>query len=202
MVAKKLSTFLKTKYLPIILERDGNNCFYCGGSFPNKFQETFQPGKTREFDHLNNNEEDNRLENLCLAHRVCNQHKINNQSWINKARKKLRENERLAQIPEAHADTDKETPTETDTNAIFAEIVRKELSDRLLPHGDNPPVETEILYKEFLDLCAAKGYKKTGHASQNTFRRIVDMFVTSEFPYMKVKNSDKKFIIILRKDLE
>jgi len=154
LVAKKLSTFLKVKYRPNIISRDGKNCFYCGGSFDNKFFQKLYSAKSEEFDHLNDDDTDNRPENLVLSHRVCNQHKRSNNSWIIKAKKKLRENTMMLHIPESHLGSDKETPTEIDTNAIFADIVKKELEEKLLPHGDHPPVESELIVSDFLNLVS------------------------------------------------
>ena len=205
MVAKALSTFLKTKYKPMIQQRDGMNCFYCDKPFQSKLMSMITlsvNADTEVFDHLNNDATDNRPENLVLAHSVCNEHKKNNNEWIVKAKQKLRDNERSANIPIAHAGTDKETATETDTNAIFAEIVLKELADKLLPKNNGVSLKEELPLKEFLDLVSAKGYKICGHASQNTMRRIVDMFCTTEFPYIKEKNESKRSVIRLRSEKE
>jgi hypothetical protein len=200
LVAKKLSTHLKKVFGPQIDDRDGKNCFYCELPFQHVLWDMISISKDpnpKEFDHLNNDEEDNRLENLVHAHRFCNQRKKNDNEWIVKAKKKLRDNERSASIPVSHANTQKETATETDTNAIFSEIVLKELANYLMPKANGEALRQEIPLKEFLDLVAGKGYKECGHASQNTMRRIIDMFTTTEFPYIKVKDN-KKSIIRLR----
>lgn len=184
----------------MIDDRDGKNCFYCEQPFQHKLMDIITlsiDDNPKEFEHLNNDEEDNRLENLVHAHKLCNQRKKQGFiEWENKARKKLRDNERSANIPTSHAGTDKETATETDTNAIFAEIVLKELADYLMPKSNGESLRKEIPLKEFLDLVAGKGYKICGHASQNTMRRIIDMFCTTEFPYIKEKNKDTKRTII------
>ena len=202
MVAKKLSTYLKKLYNPIIEQRDGPNCFYCGNPFQHRLLDIItlsEDTNKRVFDHLNDDEEDNRVENLVHAHDLCNQRKIHHQDWIRKAKQKLRDNERSSIIPVSHANTDKETATETDTNAIFCEIVLKDLANYLLPKANGEALRNEIPLKEFLDLVSGKGHKICGHASQNTMRRIVDMFCTTEFPYIKEKNRDtKKTIIRLR----
>lgn len=206
MVAKKLSSHLKRLYDPQIDDRDGKDCFYCEKSFPSKVVNfitmSIDKNMEKEFDHLNNDDTDNRLENLVHAHRICNKHKMQNTSWIQKAKAKLRDNERSARIPVSHANTDKETATETDSNAIFCEIVLKELAYYLQPNGQVSARTEELMHKEFLDLVAGKAYKITGHASQNTMRRIVDMFCTKEYPYVKEKNDEKRFIIRLRREEE
>ena len=206
MVARKISSHLKKKYDPLIDDRDGKDCFYCEKSFPTarlgflKFK--IDKNMKKVYDHLNNDRKDNRLENLVHAHSICNEQKKLNQAWINKAKSKLRDNERSADIPVAHAGTDKETATETDSNAIFCEIVLKSLQYHLQPNGQLPARTEQVMHKEFLDLVAGKAYKITGHASQNTMRRIVDMFCTTEYQYIKVKNEERRFIIRLRTEEE
>jgi len=205
-VAKRLSTFLKRKYEPIISDRDGKDCFYCEKPFPTKQIKNIlfpiDKKMKRVFDHLNNDRTYNDVVNLVFAHSICNQQKKNNQSWISKAKAKLRDNERSADIPISHAGTDKETTTETDSNAVFCEIALKTLSEYLQPNGHIPAKTEEVMFKEFLDLVCAKAYKMVGHASQITMRRIVDMFCTKEFSYIKEKNQQKKYIIRLRKEDE
>lgn len=206
LVAKRLSTFLKRKYEPTIFDRDGKDCFYCEKPFPTKKLGiiSFSTDKRmkRVFDHLNNDRSYNDVVNLVFAHSICNQQKKNNPAWISKAKTKLRDNEMSAEVPISHAGTDKETTTETDSNAVFCEIALKTLSYYLQPNGDIPAKTEQVIFKEFLDLVCAKCYKLVGHASQITMRRIVDMFCTKEFPYLKEKNEQKKYIIRLRKEEE
>lgn len=206
MVAKRLSTFLKSKYIPIIEDRDGTDCFYCEKSFPTKklgfLSFPVDKNMKRVFDHLDNDRKHNDVTNLVFAHSSCNQNKKNNQAWINKAKAKLRDNEKSADIPISHAGTDKETTTETDSNAVFCEIALVAMQEFLQPNGQTPAKTEQIMFKEFLDLLSGRAYKIVGHASQITFRRIVDMFCTAEYQYIKVKNEQKRFIIRLRKEEE
>ena len=205
MVARKLSTFLKRQYAPLIEQRDGNNCFYCQNPFQHKLLDIItlsEDTNEKVFDHLNDDEEDNRPENLVYAHKLCNQRKKTHNDWIIKAKQKLRDNERSANIPISHANTFKETEKETDKNAIFCDIVVKELAKYLLADKDSKIKKEELGRKEFLDLVTAKGYKVCGHASQNTMARILDMFTTTEFPYIQEKNDSKKTMIRLRHEDE
>lgn len=205
MVAKKLSTFLKKKYKPIIEERDGKDCFYCGKPFRSTIDDLFSPDKRLKqvFDHLNNDDSWNDEINLVLAHSICNEQKKSNSEWIIKAKQKLRDNQRSARIPESHMDSMKDTETETETNAVFAEIVLNELNRKLQSIEGNAPKKSYLILGDFLDVVTAKGYKEVGHASQNTMRRIVKMFCTTEFPFICEKDKDlRKFIIRLRDDDE
>ena len=157
----------------------------------------------KEYDHLNNDQTDNRLENLVHAHRICNRQKMLNNIWIIKAKTKLRDNERSAIVlPIAHTDTDRDITVETETNNIFAVITSQTLSYYLQRDGDNPPRAEFVSEKKFLDLVTAKAYKITGHASQVTMRRVLDMFCTPEFQYVKQRDEKWHWIIRLRHDDE
>ena len=89
MVTKQLTMNNKVKYISVIKKRDGDICFYCLRLFVPEVQRW-----TREFDHLNNDETDNRVENLVFAHRECNNKKKNYIDWQLLAQTKLQENEK------------------------------------------------------------------------------------------------------------
>jgi len=206
LVAKKLSVHLKKSYEPLIQDRDGKNCFYCDKAFPTKrlgiISFPIDKNLIKEFDHLNNDRTDNRVENLVLAHRICNRQKSKNNEWVFKAKSKLRDNELSADVPIAHAGGDKETSSEIDTNNVFADVILKTLAYYLLPMESNQPRNKFVFRKEFLDLVAGKAYKIVGHASQVTMGRILDMFCTGEYPYIKEKDETRKWIIRVRKPEE
>jgi hypothetical protein len=206
LVAKKLSVHLKRKYSPMIDDRDGTNCFYCDKAFPTKKIKNIlfpiDKNLSKEFDHLNNDRTDNRFENLVHAHRICNRQKSKNNDWIYKAKAKLRDNEKSADFPIAHAGTDKVTSSETDSNSVYCEVILKTLGQHLHPIGNLPARNQFVFRKEFLDLVAGKAYKLTGHASQITMGRILDMFCTSEYSYIKQKDESRKWIVRLRKEEE
>ena len=199
MVAKNWSSWHTAKYAKMILDRDGHDCFYCNEAFPPKIIQKIDKQKARVVDHLNNNEEDNRPENVVFAHSICNEQKKYKNEWIVKAKKKLRENERLANIEViSHANSDKETGTEIDTNAIYYEVAIKYLKDNLNPSGDKPPQESQIDYSNSLNIISAKVRKRVGHSSQNTARRIVDVLTAGEDDWLKVKDEEShRWVIIL-----
>ncbi len=192
---------MKSQNFPIILKRDGPNCFYCSGVFVGKIKAklTKQEDLIREWDHLNDDETDNRVENLCFAHRKCNRAKQNDFDMKMRALEKLNENERLAEIPEVHSNTDKDTTAELDTNGVFIKIARDYLDELLNSHNGHPPIDDKLPLKTTCDILAAKGIKKTGHGSPITFRRIVDVLCSGEFEFEKFKE-DGVFWIRLRYD--
>jgi len=82
----------KAKFTPLIMERDYPNkeepfCLFCEGGFV----ETHKHYK-RVWEHLNNDENDSRLENLVWAHSICNQQKKNDADMQIKANEKLKKN--------------------------------------------------------------------------------------------------------------
>jgi len=205
LVAKRLSSFIKKRFNPLIEDRDGVNCFYCDKSFPTKklgiLSFSIDKNMIREFDHLNNDRSDNRLENLVHCHRICNRQKMKNNDWIYKAKAKLRDNERSTDIPIAHAGGEKEIGFETESNSIFCEVALKTLGEKFQPDGKKDYL-LKLDLKEFVDLVTAKAYKIVGHCSQNTMIRIVNMFLTPEFQYIKEKDELRRWIIRLRKEEE
>ena len=110
--------------------------FYCEEPFPPRIIQRVDKRKKRVFDHLNDDATDNRCENLCFAHSICNEQKKYKPFWVAKAKKQLKENVRDANIETiSHGGSDKETGTEIDTNAIYYEIAIKYLKDNLNPQG-------------------------------------------------------------------
>ena len=82
---KHLTQYLKTKYFPLLIKRDGGFiCGYC--------KEGLETNK-HVFEHLNDNREDNRIENIVLACNSCNNKKPHDNTMQEIAIQKLRENE-------------------------------------------------------------------------------------------------------------
>ena len=119
----------KMEWTPIVMERDylgleyeECTCFYCKQLF-------HADSKTlcREWEHLNDNDTDNRPENMVWAHAICNEEKKNNFDWKQLALDKLKENCRWAdQFDPARAgerggkfSQHKETSDEADVGAIL-----------------------------------------------------------------------------------
>ena len=144
MVVKHFTMNNKVKDLLIIIERDGNICFYCVMEFVPQVQKW-----TREFDHLNDDNTDHRVENLVLSHRECNNEKKTNFDWKLLAQKKLEENIKSGYVGGKISRI--ETSAEIDSNTEFSKIAREYLIEILLPHGGKPAIEAEIDFKNALD---------------------------------------------------
>jgi len=117
-----------------------------------------------------------------------------------KALQKLKENEKLGFESLGEREGEKkphmqtETNMEIDTNIEFSKITNEHLVDRLDPKGGKPAAEEELNFKEALNNITYRCHNLTGHASQNTIRRILDMFCCTEGNYEKVKKNGQ-FVI-------
>jgi len=186
MIAKQLTMNTKIKLLRIIIERDGDICFYCLMLFVPEVQKW-----TREFDHMNNDDTDHRVENLVLAHRECNNKKKSSFDWQLMAQKKLEENMKSGYVGVRGKNLQVDTSAEIDSNTEFNRIALEYLTEILLPHGKNPAIEEELDFKDTLDNVTLRCYNLYKHASQNTIRRILDMFCASEGDFEKTKQNGR-----------
>ncbi len=184
MRTKQLTLNQKAKYTPILIRRDFPDggpslCFFC--------EQRFIPNKSKwlqEWEHLNNNPEDNRPENLVWAHAYCNEKKKYKTDWQILAQEKLEANVKWhdsESLGERGETSDKNTqPNEQiDANKAESQLAEEYLNARLLGRNGNPPPESELDYNETKDSLTYLHFKKFGHGSQNTFDRILKM-LTSE----------------------
>lgn len=152
---------------------------------------------SEEWDHLNNKEYDNRIENVVLAHKVCNSKKKFNQRMREEAMTQLRENE-IRGISEFVVQTKENAETLEDeknreyneeiyANTEFAKISQEYIAEKL------KTVE-RIPYKTTLDSVTYLAFQKVGHASQNAIRRQFDMLCSEEGVYYKYRDGGKQWI--------
>jgi len=205
MKTKQLTQNQKVKWTALIMKRD-----YADGQEPTCFfcEQIFLEGDPRwkkEWEHLNNNPEDNRPENLVWVHHLCNQKKKNNTDWQILANEKLQENIMWAEsesesLGEGGKTPDKNTqPNEQiDANKTESQLAEEYLNERLLGRNENLPPETEIDYNETRDSLTYLHYKKYGHGSQNTFDRILKMLTSEAAPFDREKRNGR--LKIFRRD--
>jgi len=152
----------KTEAFPIIVERDGYLCFYCDG----KFTATHPP----EYDHLNNDSKDSRVENLVLCHHECNIKKKTSSDWQIKAIEKLKQNERVLLACErrlADTGTTQELTSSQQISKALRPIALQWLEEHTL-------IEKEILLKDAVNAIVFLCQKQTGWGSQATIYRYID----------------------------
>ncbi len=152
----------KTEYFQLLVKRDGYRCFYC----TDKFSDTH----SAEYDHLNNNTNDSRLENIVFTHHECNNKKKFNTDLQIKAQEKLLENERTVFASErrqADTGTTEELTSSQRINQALEPIARQWLDEHLL-------MEKEILLKDAVNAIVNLCRKQTGSGSQATIYRYID----------------------------
>ena len=195
MSKTRISHKQKIHSFPLIIKRDGNICIYCEKGFTkNRIVLTLNPSQKRVWEHLNNDEYDNRLENLAFAHEGCNYKKKTDPDMQIKAMEKLKKNEQDAELTESHLDTLKETTAEMDSNAEGLKMTLNYLREQLEPRGNNPPYESELRVKEVCDLLAGRMFKMIGHGSQESIRRHIDILTTSDWEFQKYKDEGRWYI--------
>ena len=166
-------------------------CFYCEQRFiPSN------PKYVQEWEHLNNNEEDNRPENLVWAHADCNEKKKYNTDWQILAQEKLNANvkwhdsESLGERGKI-SDIDTQPNEQIDANKTESQLAEEYLNERLLGRSGNPPSETELDFNKTKDSLTYLHYKKYEHGSQNTFDRILKMLTSDAAPFDRKKRDGR-----------
>ena len=197
MGTKQLTMNQKAKWTPLIRERDyegrEETCFYCEQRFikSKKWQKVW--------DHLNNNESDNRPENLVFAHFYCNEKKRFDGEYQILAHEKLKENEKLGleslggggENDSADRDVSMQPNEQIDANKESTKEAELYLIERLLPQNGKPPVDDELDFNDCADAIAFRCYKRYGHGSQNTVTRILKMLTSEEAPFAREKRSGR-----------
>jgi len=187
-MSKHLTPKQKADWLDLIIIRDGKfACFYC--------KQEFLSLSDYLYDHLNNNRKDNRIDNVVLACRKCNNTKPHVAEMQVIAMDKLQENEISNYMREKNLSrTAKKEDTEIQISTQNYEISKlwliKEIDTR-----------EYILFSEALDCISFECREKTGHGSQQSVRQYVNTLTSKAAPFEIVKN-DKGKKIIRRKKLE
>jgi len=163
----KISHKQKTKWFKFIVERDGYICLYCSKSF----SETNRP----EYEHLNNDDNDNRPENLVLAHHSCNVKKKYNTDFQIFADEKLKDNERSTFACErtlADTATTKEITSQQEINKTNMKITEQFLLEHTI---NNEELILRDIVNAIVDIC-----QKNSHTgSQAAVYRYIDSLTNS-----------------------
>ena len=174
----------KTEYFPIIVERDGYKCFYC--------EEGFTDNHPPEYDHLNDNPEYSRVENIVLSHRECNNRKKFYTDWQIKAHEKLEQNERAVLACErklTDTGTTEELTSSQAINQATEPIARQWLEEHLLME---PEINLRDGENAMVNLCR----KQTGFGSQSAIRRFIESWANPYNGHLTLsKNENGKTVI-------
>lgn len=182
-----LTKRLKTIFLPIIIQRDGGfTCWYCKTPLF-LFKHIFE--------HLNNNRDDNRIENLVLACQSCNNEKPTNENMKQNALTKLAWNEQSNFLRERKFLIDelsKEASPEIEINVSNAEITREYITEKVDSEGYIP-------FSEALNCSVYLCKEKTGHGSQQSVRNYIKALTCEIGPFQESIDENKRKIIVRRR---
>lgn len=185
-MAKHITSKQKLEYLLLLIERDGGwNCYYCKQSL------TFQ---STRLEHLNNNRNDNRLENLVLACQSCNIKKISDCDYRIMATNKLQKNEDeffLRARISVSGNISKEASTEIEINTSNFEITERYLSESIAANGS-------VEYSDALNSCVYLCKKTTGHGSQQSVRNYFATLTSSVGLFEIIRDDAKRKVIVRR----
>jgi len=182
----RLTHRIKKEYYPLVIERDNFRCFYCSEEFSN----TRRP----EWDHLNNNPLDSRLENLALCHHECNNKKKNLTDWQIKATKKMIQNERDVLASERIADSG--TTEELTSSQAISKSVRPIALQWLEEHL---MMENEILLRDAVPAIVNLCQNMIGWGSHAAVRRYIEVWSNPYNGKFTLSKNESYQTIILRR---
>ncbi len=179
------------KYL---VDRDGYLCFYC----KKKFKSVRDP----RYEHLNDDETDDREDNLVLAHQSCNILKSTqkDKKYLSMAEYKLIENEKHAgdlYVRESFLkkNSKDEASTEIKISKICFDITEKYVTDNVLANG-------WVVYKETMDSIVYLCRKKIGYGSEQQIRSHIQALTSPVAPFEITKDPKTKKKIIKKRFAE
>ncbi len=183
---KLLSYKQKIVFLPILIQRDGGFiCLYCKVLL--KIQNFI-------FEHLNDDDTENRIWNLALSCQSCNVKKRFDPELRRIASEKLKENLSKTGIEFSRLeDTSNQASTEIEINQSNFEIVEQYLTEMITANG-------YVEFKKALDSCTYLCKRKTAHGAQPTIRNYFDALTSEVGPFMVTKDENKHKIIVRREN--
>ena len=184
---KSLTSAQRKKFFPELCERDnGLNCWYCKCKLDlNRVV----------FDHLNENQQDNRIDNLVLACQSCNVSRITDGELHERGLEKLEENEKTMFVREKIDSSESVISKEIDINQKNTGITEKFVSS-LIDETDS------VLYSEVLDACVFLCQKHSGHGSHQSVRNYLASLTSIVGPFKEIRNEQNKRTIVKRKQEE
>ena len=184
---KSLTPAQRKKFFPELCERDnGLNCWYC------KCKLDFN---RVVFDHLNENPQDNRIDNLVLACQSCNVSRITDGELHERGLEKLEENEKTMFVREKIDSSESIISKEIDINQKNTRITEKFVSSLIDETGS-------VLYSEVLDACVFLCQKHSGHGSHQSVRNYLASLTSIVGPFKETRNEQNKRTIVKRKEEE
>lgn len=183
-MTKQLTQRQKLAYLPILINRDGGlRCFYCHIDLQIE---------RCEYDHLNDDDTDNRPENLVTTCHSCNLKKRDNYDMKIIALEKLKQNESLFIAPPIEDKTSQSDKSELEISHDNYDIAHQYLIEVITTDG-------KIEYPRAVNNAAYLCKQKTGFGSPQAIRNYFDMLTCDYGPFMVEKDAKTKKRFIERK---
>ena len=193
-MARKLTAAQKHKMFKYLVDRDGYLCFYC--------KKEFKSVRDPIYEHLNNDETDDREDNLVLAHQSCNVLKSTqkDKKYLDMAELKLIENEKHAgdlYVRESFLkkNSKDEASTEITISKKCFDITEKYVTDNVLANG-------WVVYKETMDSIVYLCRKKIGYGSEQQIRSHILTLTSPVAPFEIIKDPITKKKIIKKRFAE
>nr|AIF21155.1 hypothetical protein [uncultured marine thaumarchaeote KM3_98_C03] len=194
MMARKLTAAQKHKMFKYLVDRDGYLCFYC----KKKFKSVRDP----IYEHLNNDETDDREDNLVLAHQSCNILKSTqkDKKYLSMAEYKLIENEKhVGDLYVRESFLKKNSKDEASTEITISkkcfDITEKYVTDNVLANG-------WVVYKETMHSIVYLCKKKIGYGSEQQIRSHILTLTSPVAPFEIIKDPKTKKKIIKKRFAE
>jgi len=181
-MTKTLTTSLKQKFLPALIQRDGFKCHYCETALESSYV----------YDHLDDNRFHNQIENIVLSCQSCNIKKASNFDLKLIAQEKRKRNEEMAIKFVEDKTAGENLPSEIEINKTLYSFAKQYLSERVNTDGSLPYTDAlnEIVY-----LCQ----EKFGHGSEQTVRRYINQLTCGVADYQVIRDQENKKQIVKRK---
>jgi len=160
----RLTHRIKQKAFPTLVERDDYRCFYCKGKF--------YDNHPAEYDHLNNNPNDSRRENLVFSHKECNNKKKFDSDYQIIAQDKLIENENAVVACErtlADTSTTKELTSQQEISKTNKNIAKRFVEEHTI-NGE------ELILRDAANAIVNICDENNGTGSQAAVYRYIDGF--------------------------
>ena len=188
-MARKLTATQKRQLLTYLVERDGYHCFYCKKGF----KSVHDPIR----EHLNDDENDDREDNLVLAHQSCNilKYTQKDKKYLSMAELKLEDNEKHLYVRESFLkkNSKDEASTEITISKKCFDITEKYVTDNVLANG-------WVTYKETMDSIVYLCRKKIGYGSEQQIRSHIQALTSHVAPFEITKDPKTKKKIIKKRN--
>jgi len=181
---KKLSYRLKKEYYSLVVQRDGYQCPYC--------IKPFSENNPAEWEHYNNNDGDNRLDNLALVHHSCNNRKKTDFDLQCIGNDNLKKNEKsvfACEIRQDNTGTTDQLSSQQEVSKINFQITKQWIQEHTL-------AEKQVLLRDAVNAIVAICKDNNGTGSQAAIYRYIDT-MTNPYngKYTLAKNASGKDII-------